>query len=190
VGCSSDDTDAVPKPGEPKIEVDTPELRQAKADAGIEDCAPGTASSALPAVTLPCLGGGPDVDLSTLQGPMIVNFWFAACGPCRTEMPVLGDFHRRYGDRVPVLGVDSLDTVPGLALELAGKRDATYPQLADPGGELTTEPVFANSNKGRPYLAFVDASGQVAGEEIGGVTSIDELVGLVDEHLGLDLAAP
>ena len=69
-GCDG----AVPEPGESKVDVDTPALRDLKAETAVEECAPGDADAGgLPELTLPCLGGGPDVDLSTLQGPMVVN---------------------------------------------------------------------------------------------------------------------
>ncbi|MCY7396744.1 MAG: TlpA family protein disulfide reductase [Nocardioides sp.] len=178
--------DAVPPPGDSGIEVDTPELRALKAAAGVEDCVPGTAITALPAVTLPCLGGGPDVDLSTLQGPMVINFWASNCGPCRVEMPVLQEFHEAYADQVPVLGVDMLDGYPGKALNQTRQRGATYPQLADPGGDLLTQEVFAKA-RGLPYLAFVDAAGEVRGQQLGGVTSVEELVTLVEDALDVDL---
>lgn len=187
-GCTSVETADTPvrPPGDSQVTVDTPDLQAAKAAAGIEDCVPGAATGALPAVTLSCLGGGPDVDLSTLTGPMVINFWQAACGPCRREMPILGDFHRQYGDQVPVLGVDLLDTVPGLAIELAGEREATYPQLADPGGELLAQETFVRA-RGLPQLFFVDAGGVVRSQKSGGVDSLEQLVGLVDDALDLDL---
>ena len=86
----------------------------------------------LPAVTLPCLGGGSDVDLSTLRGPMVVNLWASWCGPCRTEMPILQGFAEEYDGRVAVLGVDYQDVQPEAALELARDSGVTYPLLADP----------------------------------------------------------
>ena len=104
--------DFVPGPGPAKIDVDTPELRELKQEAGVEACAPGAGEpvdGGLPAVTLPCLGGGQEVDLARCAGPLVVNLWASWCGPCRQEMPVLEDFHEQYGDRVPVLGIDSQD---------------------------------------------------------------------------------
>ena len=100
-------------PKREEIDVNTPKLVQAKEDAGIEDCVPGTGNhvdGGLPDVTLPCLGGGPDVDLSTLRGPMLVSLWALlvrarAATRCRSSAA----FHETHGDRVPVLGVDYLD---------------------------------------------------------------------------------
>ena len=43
-----------------------------------------TSDGGLPARSLPCLGGGRRVDLSTLKGPLVINFWNAACAPCRS----------------------------------------------------------------------------------------------------------
>ncbi|MGH3308967.1 MAG: hypothetical protein ACRDOX_14910, partial [Nocardioides sp.] len=63
-GCGGGGDVALPGPA--KIDVDTAQLRQMKADAGVEDCAPARGEhvdGGLPPVTLPCFGGGPDVDL-------------------------------------------------------------------------------------------------------------------------------
>ena len=181
-GCSDD----VPDPGEAKIDVDTPELRQIKADAGIEACAPGDADDGgLPDLTLPCLGGGPGVDLSSLRGPMVVNLWGSWCGPCRKEMPALEAFHEQYGDQVPVLGIDYQDPQPAAALDLARKSGVTYPLLADPGGDLNANdplPVI----RGLPHLVLLDAQGEVT-YVTQPIDSVDDLVDLANEHLGTDL---
>ena len=182
-GCNADD---VKPPGQSSVDVDTPELQKLKQETDVADCEPGSASDAgLPHLTLPCLGGGPDVDLSTLQGPLIVNLWASNCGPCRQEMPALEEFHQRYGDRVGVLGVDYQDFQPAAALELARRSGVTYPLVADPGGDLNANspvPVI----RGIPMFVFVSADGDVSAVP-GGIDSADELVDLANDHLGTDL---
>ena len=183
------DPDDLPTPKRQEIDVNTPKLVQAKQDAGIEDCVPGTGNhvdGGLPEVTLPCLGGGPDVDLSTLRGPMLVSLWANWCEPCRDEMPVLQSFFQRHGDRVPVLGVDYLDPQVSGAMALMEKTGATYPSVADPYGDLSAQQPLP-AIRGLPYLLFVDAEGVVSFIHPGEVTSEKELVGLVDEHLGVEL---
>jgi thiol-disulfide isomerase/thioredoxin len=191
-GCSSEGDGKAdvlrPADGPPPstVEVDTPELRELKAEAGVEDCAPGPGGGALPAVPVACLGGGPTVDLSSLRGPMMINIWQSACTACEKEMPILQAFHEEYGDRVAVLGIDSTDVFPGTALEQLAERGVTYPQLADPGGDLQDTETFARV-RGYPYLAFIDDSGSVAYEKFGAVESAEELESLVEQHLGVSL---
>ena len=178
----------VPVPGN-QIDVDTPPLVEAKDAAGIEDCPPasgGPVAGGMPAVTLPCLGGGRDVDVASLRGPMVVSIWAYWCDPCRDEMPILQAFHADHGDRVPVLGIDFQDTMPGGALALMAETGATYPSLADPYGDLSAQPPLPAIN-GLPFLVFVDAEGEVAEIHRGEVTSQGELLDLVDEHLGIRL---
>ena len=174
--------------GESKIQVDTPELRALRARTELEPCRPGTdpSTSALPGVTLPCLGGGRSIDLSSLHGPMLISLWSSACGPCRVEMPVLEDFHQEYGDQVPVLGIDFADTYPGVALQQIAKREVTYPNLADPGGDLLDTEQFRRV-LGLPFLGFVNAGGDIVYVKFGGVTSVDEVADLVRDRLGVDL---
>jgi thiol-disulfide isomerase/thioredoxin len=184
-GCNADD---VPPPGEAKIDVDTPQLREMKADAGIEACRAGTADpvdGGLPQVTLPCLGGGEDVDLSGLSGPLILNIWGEWCGPCRKEMPAVADFYDEYGDRVPVIGIDYQDAQTGPAIEFAQRAGATYPQLADTQGALRAQPPVP-ARVPVPGFLFVDADG-TSTLVPGGIDSVDDLVGLANEHLGTDL---
>ena len=182
-GCTDDESpDFVPGPGPAKVDVDTPELRQLKKEAGVEDCAPGTGEpvdGGLPSVDLPCLGGGPAVDPATLRGPLVVNLWASWCSPCRQEMPVLQSFHEQYGDQVPMLGIDYEDPQATAALELVQDTGVTYPLLADPQAEFAL--------RGLPYLALVDEDGRVVHRQYVEIESEQQLVDLVDEHLGVDL---
>lgn len=182
-------------PGEAQVDVDTPSLRRVKARIGMEDCRPGPASGlvegpvegGLPELTLPCLAGGPDVEMSALRGPMVLNLWQSFCGPCRREMPALQRFHERYGDQVAVLGIDYQDVRPQAALELAQETGARYPSVADPGGDLNGRDGFPLI-RGLPYFVLVDTEGAIAHVSAGGVETVGEIVVMVEEHLDVDLA--
>lgn len=181
--------DSVPAPGPARIDVDTPQLRELKREAGVERCVPGDAepvAGGLPDVTLPCLGGGRDVDLAALRGPMLVSLWASWCGPCRSELPVLQQFHERYGDRVAVLGIDYTDPQTVAALELARDSGVTYPLLADPQSALSAAEPFPVL-KGMPFFALVGADGKVVHQEFGGIESERQLVELVRDELGVAL---
>jgi thiol-disulfide isomerase/thioredoxin len=183
-GCTAE----APPPGEAQIDVDTPQLRQAKADAGVADCRPGDGSpveGGLPDVTLPCLGGGTDVGLGSLRGPLVVNLFASWCGPCREEMPVIERFHQQHGDRVAVLGIDYEDPQVAAAMSLVSDTGVTYPLLADPQARLQGAGPFPG-RMGLPMFAFVDEDGR-ATVMAGQVESVEELEGLVSDHLGVPL---
>lgn len=163
------------------IDVDNAELRAVKEQAGIAPCKPATGSSAaphgLPDVTLPCLGGGKDVALAHLRGPMVVNLFAQWCKPCRTEMPRYQAFHEKYGDQVPVLGIDWQDTQPLNALRLARSTGVTYPLVAD------TQPQV--KARGLPRLVLLDDDGNIAYDQYVEITSLRQLEDLVAQHLGV-----
>ena len=184
-GCEG----SVPAPGDAKVDVDTPALRELRQSADIEDCQDGAGApvdGGLPDVTLPCLGGGSDVDVASLRGPLVVNLWASWCGPCRKEMPIYQRFHERYGDRVGVLGIDFKDTQPAAALELAQQTGATYPLLADPQTALEGTDTFPTL-PGLPWVILVDSEGSVVYKAPGEIDSEGQLVDLVDKHLGTEL---
>jgi thiol-disulfide isomerase/thioredoxin len=167
---------------QPGIDVDTPQLRAIKESAGIETCTNPDhekTDDGLPDVALPCLGGGEDVDLARLRGPMVVNLFAQWCEPCRKEMPHYQEFHQRYGDRVGVLGIDWQDTQPHGALRLAETTGVTYPLLAD------TEPAL--QAQGLPRLILLDEDGSVAYDQYVEIKSVRQLEDLVREHLGVRL---
>lgn len=172
-----------------KVDVDTPALRVFKKKAGVETCEPGSGASTmgedrLPAIELPCLGGGPDVDLSTLRGPLVINLWAQWCGPCRAELPFYQRLHAEAGDEVEVIGVDYQDTRPDAALELAAETGVTYPLLADPGAALRVP----FKVRGLPAVILVDRDGTVTHTEYVVIRSYEQLRDLVEEHLDVTLA--
>jgi thiol-disulfide isomerase/thioredoxin len=168
------------------VKVDTPALEGLKRVAGVQQCpTSGTAEEpvpgGLPAVTLPCLGGGPSVNLSGLRGPLVLNFWAQWCGPCQKESPLLETFATRAKGRVAVLGVDFYDPLPGRALEFVKEFGITYPQLADPDA-ATRAPLRIS---GLPVTLLVDRSGTVAYTQVGPFESVSQVADLVRDHLGV-----
>jgi thiol-disulfide isomerase/thioredoxin len=189
-GCAS--TGTAPGPaGNPRpetnVQVDTAALRTQKQAAGVQTCPEPAGSSAakggMPDLTLPCLGGGPSVNLSRLRGPLVVNLFAQWCGPCREEMPFYQKLHQQAGGRVKVLGIDYLDTQPGRALDLVKQSGVTYPLLADPAGNLRA-PFRV---RGLPGVVLVDRSGRVRDLEFTVISSYGELRRLVHRHLGISL---
>ncbi len=194
-GCSGGSGASGPNPsvnpgGPIAVQVNSPQLRAAKAAAHIPDC-PATAASApaqshgLPALTLPCLGGGRPVHLAGLHGPALVNFWAQWCGPCREETPLLQQFHAAAGSRVTVLGVDWQDPRPADAIAFASHFGVSYPLAADPGA-TTRAPLHI---QGLPITLFVSRSGTIAYVQYGAVTSAKQLAGLVRQHLGVTVSS-
>jgi thiol-disulfide isomerase/thioredoxin len=184
-GTTAGETTA-PRVMDSDVDVDTPELRKLREAAGMEPCeAPDrpAVEGGLPEITLPCLGGGEDVTMSALRGPLVVNLWASWCGPCRDELPYYQQLHERGRGKVDVLGVDYQDVMPGQALALAEETGVTYPSLADPGGELRA-PFRV---RGLPGVLLVDEDGTVVHREYVVVESYDQLARLVEEHLGVSV---
>lgn len=172
------------------VDVDTPQLRTLRSQAGLDECPtptgpPPDAAEPMPDVTLPCLGGGPDVELDRLRGPMVINLWAQWCPPCREELPYYQELHERAGGEVAVLGVDFQDTRPDWALELLAETGVTYPSVADPGSKLRV-PFRV---RGLPGIVFLDEAGEVVAVEYVVIESFDQLADLVDEHLGVAVGA-
>jgi thiol-disulfide isomerase/thioredoxin len=143
---------------------------------------PAEGAQVLPAVTFDCPGGG-SLDLGRAPGvPTVVNLWGSWCPPCREEMPVLQQFADAAGDRVRVVGVISKDGLPQ-ADSFAADTGVRFPSAFDGQGELMAD-LGLNV---LPYTYLLDADGALAYTQVGPVTSVDELRGLVAEHLGVKL---
>ncbi|MFI5710787.1 TlpA family protein disulfide reductase [Kribbella sp. NPDC051620] len=138
-------------------------------------------ANALPDVSLPCLGDGPDIRLSDLRGPLLVNVWAQWCGPCRHEAPYLAALHAKAGDKVKLIGIDYIDTRPDLAVKFAVEQKWDYPHVADRDKQIQQGLKIG----GPPLTAFVDAKGAVVYVHRAPFTSQQELDQLVREKLGV-----
>jgi thiol-disulfide isomerase/thioredoxin len=173
-GCGSDEPDAAPRASAQPVEVPFAACPEQPDD--------DAAGSGLPPLAFDCLGGG-SLDLGRAQGvPAVVNLWGSWCPPCREELPLFQEFAESAGDRVRVLGVISRDGEPQAA-SFASDAGVGFPSAFDGEGELMAQ-LGLNA---LPYTAFVAADGTLAHAELGPVESVDELRGLVAEHLGVQL---
>jgi cytochrome c biogenesis protein CcmG/thiol:disulfide interchange protein DsbE len=88
---------------------------------------PPAAGQPAPPLIVPQLDGH-EFDLAKLRGKVVlVNFWATWCSPCRTEMPTLNTFYRRYRSRGLVLLGLSIDEAPDAARVRQVMRQFSYP---------------------------------------------------------------
>lgn len=181
-GCAG--TGVTPPPPETRVDVDTPALRQAKADAGVATCPadlPGQGSD-LPEISLACLGGGESVRLDQVSGPAVLPLWASWCEPCKRELPLYARLARESEGELTVLGVDYQDTQPDLAMELLQASGVKFAQVADPGGTLAD----TYRIRGLPGMLWVEEDGTTTfANEL--VHSYDDLTRLVSSELGVSV---
>ena len=119
-----------------------------------------------------------DIDLAELIGrPLVINFWFTTCPPCKREMPALQSAHETHGDSVHFIGVNSVDSRDRM-VEFADDIGVTYELLRDPDSEL----LVSNGIATFPTTIFVDANGVVV-KQISGEVSIEVLTSAIEELL-------
>lgn len=121
--------------------------------------------------SLPRLGGGAPVSLSSFRGkPTILNFFASWCVDCRAELAAFGAVSRADSGRVHFVGVDSNDTNAALARSLLARAGAHYPVAVDANGAVANGRYLVAA---LPVTFFLDASGHVVGEVFGAQTRSD-----------------
>jgi len=133
---------------------------------GVGDQAPG--------FSLPSLTGGTPVNLDALgpnrHRPVVLNFFASWCIPCQKETPLLARTaaaEQAKGSPVQFVGVDVAETASD-GLAFVQKSGITYPVGSDTDLRVTSVLYGLNA---QPNTFFIDASGQVIGHVIGGVTA-------------------
>lgn len=118
------------------------------------------------------------VDVAALiDRPLVVNFWFSACPPCKREMPALQSVHESYIDRVRFVGVNPIDSRDRMN-EFASSMGVTYELLRDVDGEL----LVANGISAFPTTLFVATDGSVI-RQIAGELTVGDLTAAIEELL-------
>jgi len=134
--------------------------------------------SSLPNVFLADLDGA-TVPLQSLANgtPVVLNFWYSTCPPCKQEMPALGALATEFTGRVTFVGINPQDDA-STAARIAAERDTTYRQLLD----RTQRGVDALGLTGFPTTVLVSGDGSIVGTYRKSFTE-DELRVLINETL-------
>jgi thiol-disulfide isomerase/thioredoxin len=101
---------------------------------------------------------------------LIVNFWFAACPPCRFEAPDLAELAAKYADReVQFLGINVYDDV-AVANSFERDFDIPYPSILDADtGEVRLAFAGQLPPNGVPTTIIIDRQGRVASRLSGAI---------------------
>jgi cytochrome c biogenesis protein CcmG, thiol:disulfide interchange protein DsbE len=98
--------------------------------------------------------------------PVIVNFFASWCQDCVAELDAFGKISNESSG-VRFIGVDSLDSDPGLAMRLLDRAHITYAIGVDPSGAISNRYLI----NGLPVTFFVSKTGVIEGEIFGTATS-------------------
>jgi cytochrome c biogenesis protein CcmG/thiol:disulfide interchange protein DsbE len=128
-------------------------------DTTLDDAVAKGSRPAAPTTALPHLGRPGSGSLADYKGKVVVlNVWASWCDPCREEMPLLQEVHRRISAQGGVvLGVDTQDA-SAKALEFLQKTKATFPSLRD--RDRSYGRTFGVT--GYPETFLIDRKGRVA----------------------------
>jgi len=114
------------------------------------------------------------IDSITLIGkPLILNFWYSTCEPCRREMPVLATSAVTHSSTVRFVGVNMNDSIE-TAQNFAKKYNVLYDIMFDPSGSF----IGALGIGTAPMTLFVDAQGVIV-DQIAGEITADKLESLI-----------
>jgi thiol-disulfide isomerase/thioredoxin len=125
---------------------------------------------------------GEPLSLAGLRGQVVVvNVWWSACPPCRTEMPDLVGAAEETGDTATFVGINIRDSSVEQAQSFVRSFDVPYPSFFDPSGEALLPFAGTLSPRSIPSTVVLDREGRVAAAVIGALPSQQTLVDLVDE---------
>lgn len=117
----------------------------------------GASSALAPSFALPSRSGD-TVSLTQLKGKVVMlNFWASWCGPCRQEMPLLDQMHKRYSALGFTLVGVNVDANSKDAEQWLSKTPVSFPVLFDRDSKVSA----MYDVKAMPSTVFIDRKGNV-----------------------------
>ena len=121
---------------------------------------------------------GAAVTITPTGKPMVVNFWFSTCEPCKREMPVLTAAAETYGAAVNFVGINPNDTTESASAFLT-KYGIKYANYLDDGDQLAAAGVTT-----MPTTVFINADGYVVKTRAGELTT-EDIDNILQNSLGV-----
>lgn len=132
---------------------------------------------------------GPVVSSDDYAGEvLVVNFWYAACPPCRVEAPDLASLSSKYeGAGASFLGVNIYDQ-PDTSLAFARTFEIAYPSIIDTN-DGSVRLAFAGHAppSAVPTTLVLDRQGRVAARFLGVIESPSTLDAIIRDLIAEDL---
>lgn len=123
---------------------------------------------------------GANVTITPTGKPMVVNFWFSTCEPCKREMPSLTAAAAKYGMLVNFVGINPNDTEVS-ATAFLEKYNINYANYLDNGEQLAKAGVTT-----MPTTFFINKDGYIVKTHAGEL-SADDIDSILMDDLGVSL---
>lgn len=112
---------------------------------------------------------GTGIDFTQWQGkPVVMNFWYAACAPCRIEAPDLKEIAEEFGEKVEFIGVNVRDEAEA-AKAFERTFDIPYESVQDTTGKIQLAMTKYVPLQAVPSTLVLDRKGRVRARVIGAV---------------------
>ena len=110
---------------------------------------------------------GSPVTAQSLRGkPVVLNFWYAGCAPCRAEAPDLAALHAEHGKEARFMGVNLRDQ-QATAEAFERNFSITYPSATDLNGAVLLALSDYVPPQAVPTTLVLDSQGRVAARVLG-----------------------
>ncbi|MFD1213859.1 TlpA family protein disulfide reductase [Arthrobacter sp. GCM10027362] len=110
---------------------------------------------------------GTTVDSAGWAGKVtVLNFWYAACAPCRLEAPALQELSQEYKGQAQFYGVNIRDEIR-TAEAFERNFGVTYPSFADKNGGILLAMTRYVPPQAVPTTLVLDKQGRVAARILG-----------------------
>ena len=117
---------------------------------------------------------------------VVINFWYAACPPCRVEAPDLQKLHEDFDGKASFLGVNVRDQAD-TAKTFAKDAGITYPSVIDANeGNMLLAFAGTVAPNAVPTTLVIDKKGRVAARFLGLVNAPSTLKTIITETIAED----